>query len=83
MSIKINEDFMSLEISGAEITAAEITAAVRLYHLWRVTGWPGLLTRNEAITALMLAERLVAGQEPGPGSQGGRSALCGDPGRLS
>jgi hypothetical protein len=37
MSIKINEDFMSLEINGAEITAA-----VRLDHLWRVTGWPRL-----------------------------------------
>jgi hypothetical protein len=34
MLIKINEDFMSLEINGAEITAA-----VRLDHLWRVTGW--------------------------------------------
>jgi hypothetical protein len=26
-----------------------------------VTGWPRLLTRNEAITALVLAERLLAG----------------------
>jgi hypothetical protein len=38
---------MSLEINGAEITAA-----VRFDHLWRVTGRPRLLTRNEAITAL-------------------------------
>jgi hypothetical protein len=56
MSIKINEDSMSLEINGAEITAA-----VRLDHLWRVTGWPRLLSRNEAITALTLAERLANG----------------------
>jgi hypothetical protein len=55
MSIKINEDFMSLEINGAEV------AAVRLDHLWRVTGWPRLLSRNEAITALTLAERLGNG----------------------
>ena len=50
MSIKINDDSMSLEINGADITAA-----VRLDHMWRVTGWPRLLTRNEAITALTLA----------------------------
>jgi hypothetical protein len=42
VSIKINEDSMLLEINGAEITAA-----VRLEHLWRVTGWPRLLGRNE------------------------------------
>jgi hypothetical protein len=41
MSIKINDDSMSLEINGAEITAA-----VRLDHLWRVTGWPRLLSRK-------------------------------------
>src|ERR1019366_7170812 len=56
MSIKINDDSMSLEINGADITAA-----VRLDHLWPVTGWPRLLTRNEAITALTLAERLANG----------------------
>ena len=56
MSIKINDDSMVLEINGAEITAA-----VRLDHLWRVTGWPRLLSRNEAITALTLAERLTGG----------------------
>jgi hypothetical protein len=56
MSIKINKESMSLEINGAEVIAA-----VRLDHLWRVTGWPRLLTRNEAITALVLAERLLAG----------------------
>jgi hypothetical protein len=56
MSIKINEDSMSLEIKGAEVVAA-----IRLDHLWRVTGWPRLLSRNEAITALTLAERLANG----------------------
>jgi hypothetical protein len=56
MSIKINEDSMSLEINGAEVVAA-----VRLDRLWRVTGWPRLLSRNEAITALTLAERLANG----------------------
>ena len=56
MALHINDDSMSLEINGAAVKAA-----VRLDNLWRVTGWPRLLTRNEAITALVLAERLLAG----------------------
>jgi hypothetical protein len=56
MALHINDDSMSLEINGATVEAA-----VRLDNLWRVTGWPRLLTRNEAITALVLAERLLAG----------------------
>ena len=71
MSIKINEDSMTLEINGAEITAA-----VRLDHLWRVTGWPRLLSRNEAITALTLAERLAIGYgDDGPFVTGWREEL--------
>jgi hypothetical protein len=50
MALHINDDSMSLEINGATVKAA-----VRLDKLWRVTGWPRLLTRNEAITALVLA----------------------------
>jgi hypothetical protein len=56
MALHINDDSMSLEINGATVKAA-----VRLANLWRVTGWPRLLTRHEAITALVLAERLLAG----------------------
>jgi hypothetical protein len=56
MALHINDDSMSVEINGAAVKAA-----VRLDNLWRVTGWPRLLTRNEAITALVLAERLLAG----------------------
>jgi hypothetical protein len=56
MAMHINDDSISLEINGATVKAA-----VRLDNLWRVTGWPRLLTRNEAITALVLAERLLAG----------------------
>jgi hypothetical protein len=51
MGVHINDDSMSLEIGGATVNAA-----VRLDNLWRVTGWPRLLSRNEAITALTLAE---------------------------
>ena len=56
MALHINDDSMSLEINGAAVKAA-----VRLDNLWRVTGWPRLLTRNDAITALVLAERLLVG----------------------
>ena len=57
MALHINDDSMSVEINGATIDAA-----VRLDNLWRVTGWPRLLTGNEAITALTLAERLLSGR---------------------
>jgi hypothetical protein len=56
MALHIKDDSMSVEINGATVKAA-----VRLENLWRVTGWPRLLTRNEAITALTLAERLLSG----------------------
>ena len=56
MALHISDDSRSLEINGATVKAA-----VRLDTLWRVTGWPRLLTRNEAITALTLAERLANG----------------------
>jgi hypothetical protein len=52
MAININDDSMSLEVNGATVNAA-----IRLGSLWRVTGWPRLLTRDEAITALALCRR--------------------------
>jgi hypothetical protein len=57
MALHINDDSMSLEVNGAMVKAA-----IRLDNLWRVTGWPRLLTRNEAITALTLAEWLLSGR---------------------
>ena len=64
-------DSMSLEINGAMVDAA-----VRLDNLWRVTGWPRLLTRNDAITALVLAERLLVGYgDDDPFVAGGREEL--------
>jgi hypothetical protein len=57
MGVHITDDSMSLEIGGATVNAA-----VRLDNLWRVTGWPRLLSRNEAITALTLAEWLLSGR---------------------
>jgi hypothetical protein len=55
MALHINDASMSLEINGAKVKAA-----ARLDNLWRVTGWPRLLTWNEAITALTLAEWLLS-----------------------
>jgi hypothetical protein len=57
MALHINDDSMSVEINGATVKAA-----VGLDHLWWVTGWPRLLTRNEATTALTLAEWLLSGR---------------------
>lgn len=56
MAVRINDDSMTLEINGEVVSAAACVGG-----RWRVTGWSRLLTRNEAITALVLAERLAAG----------------------
>jgi len=56
VALHVDDDCMSLEIDG---TVAH--AAVRLGHLWCVTGSSRLLNRNEAITALTLAEWLLSG----------------------
>ena len=57
MALHIDDDCMSLEADGIVTRAA-----VRPGHLWRMTVWPRLLNRNEAITALTLAEWLHSGQ---------------------
>ena len=57
MSVHINDDSMSVDINGATVKAV-----FRLGGLWRVAGWPRLLTRNEAITALTLAECHLSGR---------------------
>jgi len=56
MALHIDDDCMSLEVDGTVIHAA-----IRVGRLWRVTGWPRILDRNEAITALTLAEWLLSG----------------------
>jgi hypothetical protein len=58
MALRIDDDYMSLELNGTKTAHA----AVRVGLLWRVTGWPRLLDRNEAITALTLAEWLLSGR---------------------
>jgi hypothetical protein len=56
MTIKINDDRMAVTVGGIEVAAA-----TRIGSRWRVSTWPRALTYNEAITALMLAERLADG----------------------
>jgi hypothetical protein len=58
MKIEITDDCMTLDNDGAIIATATRAGAG-----WAVTSWPlRILTRNEAITALTLAERLATGR---------------------
>jgi hypothetical protein len=56
MSITISDHSMVLEINGAIVAAA-----TECDGGWRVGGWPRLLDRNQAITALTIAELLRIG----------------------
>jgi hypothetical protein len=46
-SIKINDDFMCLEIDGIVIA----TPRIRADGWWEVSHWPRFFCRNQAITA--------------------------------
>ena len=64
MSTKINDDSMSLEIDGRVIATAEFRehTAADGHGAWTISCHPGrLFTRNQAITAMVLAEWLAAG----------------------
>ena len=64
MSTMINDDSMSLEIGDRVIATAEFSehGAADGHGAWIVSCHPGrLFTRNQAITAMVLAERLAAG----------------------
>ncbi len=64
MSTKVDNDSMSLEIGGRVIATAEFRehAAVGGDGAWIVSCHRGrLFTRNQAITAMVLAERLAVG----------------------
>lgn len=64
MSTEINDDRMTLEIDGHVIATAEFRehAAADGRGAWIVSSYPSrLFTRNQAITAMVLAERLAAG----------------------
>ena len=57
MTIRINDDLMTLEIDGTVIA----TAQRRTGGWWEVTGWPRFFDRNQAITALTVTELLETG----------------------
>jgi hypothetical protein len=64
MPTKINDDSMSLEIDGQVIATADFRehAGADGHGAWAVSYYPGrLFTRNQAITVMVLAERLAAG----------------------
>ena len=64
MSTRINDDSMSLEIGDCVIAAAQFRehTAADGHGAWIVSSHPSrLFTRNQAITAIALAERLAAG----------------------
>ena len=64
MAGRIDDDFMSAEYDGHLVATARYyeDAAGDGRGVWAVSGWPGrLFTRNQAITAMVLAERLAAG----------------------
>ena len=54
MSIRINDDIMTLEVDGKVIAEAKR----RPGGWWEVTNWPRFFDRNQAITALTVTELL-------------------------
>ncbi len=56
MALKIDDDCMSLDTAGTVIATA-----ARVGDRWTMSTWPDTLDRNQAIAALVLAERLAAG----------------------
>ena len=64
MAIRIEDDLMTLEAHGAVVATARFSqrAAADGNGAWIVSTRPArLFSRNQAITALTLAERLAAG----------------------
>jgi hypothetical protein len=78
MTTKINDDSMSLEIDGHVVATADFSghAAADGHGAWIVSCHPGrLFTRNQAITATVLAERLAVGYDDDPFVIGWREEL--------
>jgi hypothetical protein len=64
MGARIDDNFMTAEYDGRVIATARYYAhaAADGQGAWVVSGFPRrLFTRNQAITAMVLAERLAAG----------------------
>jgi hypothetical protein len=58
LSIKIDEQYMCLEVAGVVIA----TARQRAGGWWEVTYWPRFFRRDQAITALTVTELLETGR---------------------
>jgi hypothetical protein len=61
VSIKISDHHMHLEIDGQIIA----TAIEDGQGSWKVTHWPRLFRRDQAITALTVTELLATGHDSG------------------
>ena len=64
MAARIEDRFMSAGYDGRVVATARYCehAVDDGRGVWTVSGWAGrLFTRNQAITAMVLAERLAAG----------------------
>ena len=64
MGARIDDDFMTAEHDGRVITTAQYSehASADGRGAWIVSDFPSrFFTRNQAITAMVLAERLAAG----------------------
>jgi hypothetical protein len=64
MAARIDDDYMTAEHDGRVIATARYSshAAADSQSAWTVSGLPRrLFTRNQAITAMVLAERHAAG----------------------
>ena len=67
MSLRIDNDFMALEVGGEIIATARFSqhAAANGQGAWIVSDRSvGLFTRNQAITALTVTELLAIGHSP-------------------
>ena len=66
MAIRIASEFMALEVDGSIVATARFSeyAAADGHGAWIVSTYlASLSTRNQAITALTLAERLAVGYD--------------------
>lgn len=79
MAVRIDEDSMVLEIDGDIVATAQCTGQAETYgnSAWIVSTHPARqFSRDQAITALTLAERLAAGfGDDDPFIQGWREEL--------
>ena len=68
MAARIEDDYMTAEYNGRVIATARYSshAGADSQGAWIVSGLPSrLFSRNQAITAMVLAERLAAGYDDG------------------